>query len=217
LEKLTKKQTGIILYALEVYFMGLAAKEQFRKYTYGDYLAWDDDERWEIINGTAFDMSPGPGTTHQSIVTELIRQLGNQLEEKPCRVFTAPFDVRLPRGDEKEEEIENVVQPDISIICDKDKLDEKGCLGAPDVVMEILSPSTYRKDKLEKFNLYEEAGVKEYWLVSYTEKIVEVFTLDENNRFGRPDIHGDDDTVEIKTLENLTVDLSKIFQPRDIK
>lgn len=193
--------------------MGLAAKKQFRTYNYGDYLKWDENERWEIINGEAYDMSPGPGTTHQAIVTELIRQLGNQLEGKPSRVFTAPFDVRLPRRDEKEEEIENIVQPDISIICDRDKLDEKGCLGAPDVVMEILSPSTYRRDKLEKFNLYEEAGVKEYWLLSYTEKMVEVFTLDEHNKYGRPEIHGDAKTIVIKTLSNLTIDLAKIFPP----
>jgi Uma2 family endonuclease len=191
--------------------MGFAAKKQIRNYTYGDYLTWSDDERWEIINGEAYDMSPGPGTTHQAMVIELILQIGNQLKESPCHLFTAPFDVRLPKENEKEEEIINVVQPDISIICDKDKLDEKGCLGAPDIVMEILSPSTYRKDKLEKFNLYEEAGVKEYWLLSYTEKMVEVFTLNETGKYGRPEIYGEANKIEMNTLKGLTINLYKIF------
>ena len=111
----------------------------------------------------------------------------------------------------KENDIANIVQPDISIVCDTEKLDEKGCLGAPDVVMEILSPSTYRKDKLEKFNLYEEAGVKEYWLISSTSNVIEVFTLNQTGRYGRPDIYAETDSIPIKTLDSLPIDISKVF------
>jgi Uma2 family endonuclease len=191
--------------------MGLAAKKHFRKYTYSDYLAWDDNQRWEIVNGEAYDMSPGPGTAHQLIAAELMRQIANQLEGRPCNALPAPFDVRLPLGEEKEEDIENIVQPDISIICDSSKLDEKGCLGAPDIIIEILSPSSVRRDKLEKFNLYEQAGVKEYWLVSQADKMVEVFTLGETGKYGRPAIYGESSTIPFNTIKDITIDFSKIF------
>jgi Uma2 family endonuclease len=191
--------------------MGLAAIKQDGKYTYKNYRAWEDGRRWEIIRGQAYDMTPAPVTFHQFILGELYYQLKAQLKEKSCHAFTAPFDVLLPLGEEKTDNIENVVQPDISVVCDPSKLEEKGCLGAPDFIIEILSPATARKDRLEKFNLYEQAGVKEYWIVSPEEKMVQVFILDENNRYGRPSMYEETGSITLTALHNLTIDLIPVF------
>ena len=191
--------------------MGLAARKQTAKFTYSDYLSWDDSERWEIIYGGAYNMSPAPDTIHQLISMELAFQLRSQLKEKSCQVIPAPFDVRLPVENQTGDDIENVVQPDISVVCDPGKLDEKGCLGAPDLIIEILSPSTYRKDRMEKFFLYEHLGVKEYWLVSPGEKIVEIFLLGKDGKYGRPNLYCESDTVRITALPGLKIDLSSVF------
>ena len=191
--------------------MGLPAKKQREKFTYVDYLSWNDRESWEIINGDAYDMSPAPPTIHQLISGELFLQIGNQLKGKPCRVIPAPFDVRLPKGNERREDIENIVQPDISVVCDINKLDNKGCLGAPDLIIEIISPSSSRKDRMEKFFLYERMGVKEYWLVSPEDKIVEVFILGPDGKYGRPEIYSESDTVLLNILNDIKVDLSPVF------
>lgn len=190
--------------------MGLPAKK-VSKFTYADYVTWDDNERWEIIHGEAFNMTPAPATVHQITAGEIFGQIWSQLKGKQCNVFSAPFDVRLPLGDQKEEEVENVVQPDISVICDPGKLDKKGCLGAPDLVIEIVSPSTSRRDKMEKFFLYEQVGVKEYWLVYPDDKLVEVFSLGTDGRYGRPDIYSEKDTIKLKVLPDLTIDLNPVF------
>lgn len=191
--------------------MGLVAKEEINKYTYADYLSWDDRERWEIINGEAFNMSPAPSTIHQLISMELAFQLKARFKDQSCRVIPGPFDVRLPLGEEKEEDIENIVQPDISVICSGGKLDERGCLGAPDLVIEIISPSTYRKDRMEKFFLYEQVGVKEYWLVSPVDKIVEVFILGDDGKYGRPYIYCEKDTVPLRINKSIRIDLNPVF------
>jgi len=191
--------------------MGFAARKITQTFTYGDYLKWDDGERWELINGEAYNMSPAPRRIHQQILGALYLQLGNKLKGKTCEVYLSPFDVRLPLGDEKEEDIVNVVQPDISVICDLKKLDEKGCLGAPDFIIEILSPGNPRRDKLEKFNLYEMVGVKEYWVVSPEGKMVEVFVLGPNNSYGRPQMYTETDTVKISVLKDIDIDLGAVF------
>jgi Uma2 family endonuclease len=192
--------------------MGLAAKQQAGKYTYKNYLGWDDGKRWEIIRGEAYDMTPAPVTIHQIISRELLVQIAVQLEDRTCEVFCAPFDVRIPLGAEKELEIENVVQPDIVVICDETKIDTKGCLGVPDFIIEILSPSTSRKDRLDKFNLYEEAGVKEYWLVSPDEKMVQVFHLGDDGKYGRPAMFGENHTVQLEAVNDLSIDLNPVFR-----
>ena len=115
-------------------------------YTYGDYLSWPDEERWELIDGIPHSMSPAPSRVHQEISMELARQIANHLIGKNCRVYAAPFDVRLPKGGEKDEQIETVVQPDLVVVCDESKLDERGCKGPPDLIIEILSPHTAAKD-----------------------------------------------------------------------
>ncbi|MDQ1352559.1 MAG: hypothetical protein QG657_2865 [Acidobacteriota bacterium] len=191
--------------------MGFALQKEAEKFTYGHYLSWDDGERWELIDGEAYNMTPAPNTGHQLISMELAVQFKTQLKEKSCQVISAPFDVRLPLGKEREEDIENVVQPDIVIVCDAKKLDKKGCLGAPDMIIEILSPFTARKDRKEKFFLYERVGVKEYWLVMPEEKLVEVFRLGPGGKYGRPEIYCETDNVQVEVLNEVVIDLNAVF------
>ena len=191
--------------------MGLPAMKQ--EFTYADYQSWDDGERWEIIDGEAYDMSPAPERIHQDISMEILMQLGNQLKDKKCRVYHPPFDVRLPLANQKDDqEIINVVQPDISVICDPRKLDKKGCNGAPDLIIEILSPPTSRKDRMEKYNLYEQAGVKEYWLVSPDEQMVEVHILGPEGQYGRPFKYNEKNSVQLQVLKDITIELAPVFQ-----
>ncbi|MFW6287550.1 MAG: Uma2 family endonuclease, partial [bacterium] len=150
-----------------------------RLYTYSDYLTWSDEKRYELINGQVYTMSAAPYRRHQEISGELFRQISVYLFDKMCKVYSAPFDVRLPEGEEDNGEILTVVQPDIVIICDEDKLDKRGCRGAPDLIIEIISPSSAARDKKIKRDLYEKHGVKEYWLVDYIEKVLEVYLIDE--------------------------------------
>ena len=192
--------------------MGALAEKREELYTYGDYLLWDDGERWELIDGVAYNMSPAPNRRHQEISGELYRQLATYLLDKPCQVYSAPFDVRLPEGDEAESDISTVLQPDISIICDLHKLDDAGCIGAPDLIVEILSPSTSRKDHKEKFYRYERAGIKEYWLVDPSANTVTVFKRGTDKRYGRPDVYGDDEKIVVGILPDLEIDLTLVFR-----
>ena len=183
--------------------------------TYGDYLSWTDGGRWELIDGVAHDMSPAPSTEHQRLVVALILEIGQFLADRECSVFVAPFDVRLPLADEADDEIRNVVQPDISVVCDREKLDPRGCRGAPDWIIEILSPSTAARDHIEKLALYERAGVREYWLVHPDYRIVTVYCLGPDRRYGRPEIHSATDGVQSSTLPDLTIHLKTIFGEGD--
>ena len=148
------------------------------KFTYRDYSSWPDDERWELIDGIAYNMSPAPTAGHQRISSILHNEIYNYLNGKPCESFAAPFDVYFPETENMDfNAIDSIVQPDISVICDRSKIIKKGCLGAPDLIVEILSPSTSKKDLNEKFLLYEKSGVKEYWIVDPGNKFVEVFHM----------------------------------------
>jgi Uma2 family endonuclease len=146
-----------------------------RLYTYLDYMKWRFQERVELIRGKVSKMSPGPNVTHQVTSAELSKILLVHFHKQPCLVFMAPFDVRLPVPSAAKDS--TVVQPDICIICDENKLDEQGCNGAPDLVVEILSPGNSRHEKETKFQLYEESGVREYWIVDPNNKEIIVFTL----------------------------------------
>ena len=179
-------------------------------FTYGDYRTWPDDERWELIEGEAYDISPAPSRSHQDISGELFFQLRSQLADRTCRAYLAPFDVRLPRGDEADDEIDTVVQPDIVVVCDRKKLDDKGCKGAPDLVIEILSPSTSSKDLHEKFRLYERVGVKEYWIVHPLDRTVMVFRR-AGESFGCPAMYAAEDRIEVPLLGELVIDLKQVF------
>ncbi len=191
--------------------MALALRKVKYRYTYGDYLHWDDSRRWEIIDGEAYDMSPAPTRRHQRISIELVRQLSNYLVGKKCEAYSAPFDVVLPVLGENEEESETVVQPDIVVVCDQRKLTKRGCTGAPEMVIEILSPSTAVKDLKVKKDLYERAGVREYWIVHPDEKWVNIFLRDEKSKLALLGTFSAEDTPEVNILPGLQIDLAQVF------
>lgn len=183
-----------------------------KKYTYADYLTWPESERWEIIDGVAY-MQAAPTPAHQLISGELYRQFANYFQGKLCKAYPAPFCVRLSNGDEKKnEDINKVVEPDITIVCDKSKIDDRGCNGTPDMIIEVLSQSSIKRDRIIKFNKYEKAGVKEYWIVEPDGKIISVFILQENKRYGRPDIYSEDDKIKVSIFPDLIIELSTVFE-----
>lgn len=192
--------------------MSTPEKELKKGYTYGDYLKWDEDERWEIVEGEAYNMSPSPSRLHQAILRELLYQFTAYLHDKTCEVYSAPFDVRLPKEQESEEDIDTVVQPDIVVVCNPAKLDDRGCKGAPDLVIEIVSPHTIKKDLKIKLGLYEKAGVKEYWIVYPEDGVVMVFKMGDDNKYGRPYVYGDEDSVRVGIFDDLVVDLKQVFK-----
>lgn len=181
-------------------------------FTYADYLAQDENsERMELIDGKVYMMSC-PTTAHQSISMELGRQLANFLVGKQCRVFAAPFDVRLfEKEGDKPDNVDTVVQPDIFVVCDKSKIDNHGIKGAPNLVIEILSPTTYRHDCLVKLNLYLRAGVPEYWLVEPEEKTILVYLLGDDGAYHVSKQYVQNDTVEVNVLKGCFIELSKVF------
>jgi len=179
-------------------------------YTYADYLKFDFDYMVELIKGRLYKMSPAPHPNHQKISLGLTLSLGTYLEDKPCQLFHAPLDVILPIKNKKLDSVTTVVQPDLCIICDLEKITDAGCVGAPDLVIEILSPSTAKKDMKDKYEIYEEAGVKEYWIVSLDYKYVQVFLL-EDSRYGRAQIYNHEDIVSPSMFPDLEVDLSRVL------
>ncbi len=147
-------------------------------YSYADYLLWKFDERVEILKGKIFKMSPAPSVKHQNISWNLTGIFFNYLEKYKCKAFSAPFDVRLTKKNKKNEEIDTVVQPDLCVVCDLEKLaDGQSCNGAPDLIIEILSPGNSKKEMKNKYELYEEAGVKEYWIVNPLDENVLIYVL----------------------------------------
>ena len=179
-------------------------------YTFADCLAWGENERIEIINGEAVMMAP-PSRTHQEVSGALFAQLYAFLEGKKCRVYSAPFAVRLFEKDgDTPEDVDTMVEPDISVVCDRDKLDSHGCKGAPDLVVEVLSPSTQRHDRLVKLDLYQRAGVREYWIVSPEEKTAQVFLL-QNGLLLPREVYGSQDVGKVNVLDGCFVELSKVF------
>lgn len=183
--------------------MGLALRTE-KHYTYADYLQWPDETRYELIDGEAFLMSPAPLVEHQEIAGEVFRQLANQLDGKPCRPYIAPVDVRLPRADEADAAIDTVVQPDVLVVCDPGKVDRRGVRGAPDWLLEVLSPSTAAHDQIAKRRTYERAGVREYWLVHPGDRTLTVYVLD-NGQYGRPDIYELKDETPIGVLPGVSI------------
>lgn len=180
-------------------------------YTYADYLEWNSNERYELINGEAVMMS-GPTLTHQIVLGQIYRQLADFLDDKPCNVVVAPFDVRLfEKEDDKPTNVDTVVQPDIFVVCDHKKIDEHGIKGAPDLVIEILSPSNFRHDRIVKLNLYNQAGVREYWMVDPTNKSVQVFLPDKDGKLWIHEEYGSSDIAKVNILDGCTIDLSKVF------
>lgn len=167
--------------------MGLALKDT-QQHCYGDYLAWPEDLRYELIDGTAYAMSPAPDLAHQDVAGEIYRQAANLLRGKPCRAFIAPVDVRLPKQNEADERIDTVVQPDVLVVCDSSKLDRRGVRGAPDWIVEVLSPSTAGHDQIKKRALYERHGVKEYWLIHPMDRVLTIYLLNDGE-YGKPELY----------------------------
>ena len=179
--------------------------ERLQPYTYADYVSWDDENRYELLDGVAYMMS-APSMVHQTIITEMLRQLANFLRGKQCKVLVAPFDVCLnARGDDDN----TVVQPDLLVVCDDSKLDKKRCNGAPDMIIEVVSPSSSRHDRFRKLNKYLYAGVREYWIVDPDDKILNVHVL-ENSKYVIG-AYGSDDTVPVNVLEGCEINLSEVF------
>lgn len=181
-------------------------------YTYRDYLTWPEDYRCELIDGRSFAMAPAPSLDHQTVVVELTAQIASQLRGKPCRVLSAPLDVRLPEKTESENEITNVVQPDILVVCDANKLDQKGCLGAPDWIIEVLSPRTAAKDHIHKRLLYERHGVLEYWLVHPADRLVTVYRLNTEGHYNQAQILETRGRHAVGILPELVIDWDIVFQ-----
>ena len=182
-----------------------AARTIEKRFTYADYCTWPDDERWELIDGVAYAMS-APAEVHQRLLGELFGQLWTFFKGKTCQVYVAPFDVRLnaESGDN------SVVQPDILVVCDKKKLENgKAVIGVPDFVIEILSPSNPQHDSVTKFNLYQEAGVREYWIVDPENKTVFAHTLHGNRYFTRA--YHNKGTVPVEIFEGCEINLSDVF------
>lgn len=183
-----------------------------KKYSYADYLQWKFDEYVELIKGKVFKkMSPAPLNVHQRVVRDLGTEINNFLKGKSCEMFMAPFDVRFPKTDAGDDKIYTVVQPDITVVCDTTKLDEKGCVGAPDMIVEVLSEGTAVRDWNFKYNLYEEAGVKEYWIIEPTQKSVTVFVLGKDNKYVQVAFYKAEATIPIHVLKDFTVKWSEIF------
>lgn len=158
-----------------------------KRFTYADYRNWPDDERWELIDGEAYAMAPAPTISHQTLVLAIAKQIDEALDGAPCRALIAPIDVLLPAAEESDERTATVVQPDILVVCDPAKITERNVRGAPDWIIEVLSPATARHDHLTKRALYERAGVREYWLVHPVDRIVTVYTL-KDGQYGGPEI-----------------------------
>lgn len=185
-----------------------------KRYTYADYLQWRLTERVELLRGKIVTMSPAPSVRHQRIVGDLHAYIWMFLKEqqKGCQVFSAPFDVRLllPKK-QGEEDVSTVVQPDISVVCDASKLDKQACVGAPDLVVEVLSPGNSKKELKQKFDLYQENAVTEYWIVYPTEESIIVYTLNEEGKYIGSSPYVAEDELTSIVLKGFALPIYQIF------
>lgn len=183
-----------------------------KTYSYADYLTWKFQERLEIFKGKLFKMSPTPSTSHQKVASNLHGILWGNFKNHSCKLFSAPFDVRLldKKKSTNDSDVITVVQPDLCIICDENKLDQRGAFGAPDLIIEILSPGNSKKEMKYKFDLYEEAGVLEYWIVNPADKTILIYILKENQFIG---IHPliEEDHIKSPLFPQLDFILEEIF------
>ena len=179
-------------------------------YTYADYLNWQFKERVELIKGMIFKMSPAPNFNHQDISAELFGALFIHLKNYKCKVFHAPFDVRLPVS-RKKGKVDTVVQPDICVVCDEKKFTEQGCNGAPDLVIEILSPGNSKTEMREKYAVYEESGVKEYWLIDPANEAGIIYTLDKKGKYIGSPFYTSGQQMKSKVIKGFKFDVENIF------
>lgn len=198
--------------------MGDPALTPNERFTYRHYKTWPDEERWELIEGQAWSMSPAPLRVHQKLVTRLGEAFASFLRGRTCEVYVAPFDVILPASDEPDDDVDTVVQPDLVVYCDRSKLTEAGARGGPDLVVEILSPSTSRKDQKEKFDLYERHGVREYWVVDPAGAWLCVYRLTDREKFDGGELRErlrDYSPIGSSVLEGFSVDPAGLFAELD--
>lgn len=197
--------------------VSVVVKRQEIPFTYRDYESWPNEERWELIDGEAYDMCAAPSRRHQGVSGVLHVYFSLYFKGKPSKAYAAPFDVVLPqKGIRDWRDSITVVQPDLSVICDKTKLTEKGCLGAPDLAVEIISPYTSKKDLHEKFDLYEREGVREYWIVFPGERVVQIYGRDARGRFDDGDVaelagRNPSDTVSSRIFPGLSIPMAELF------
>ncbi len=195
-----------------------------KRYSYSDYLLWQFEERIELLKGRIQKMSPAPNIKHQRVSTTLQGELYNCIKKTNCHLFSAPFDVRLPISEDlniskkyknkakklSDGKMMTVVQPDICVICDEEKLDERGCVGAPDLIIEILSPGNTQREMKDKFEIYQEAGVREYWMVEPNDEFVLVYTLQKGKYIGsKPFTIGE--KIQSQVLEGFELDVNEVF------
>jgi len=194
--------------------MGNPALAPDERFTYRHYKTWPDSERWELIDGHAWAMSPAPTRYHQRLLGRIFSWLDSFLKGRPCQAYFAPFDVLLPEGDETDDDTATVVQPDIVVYCDRSKLTNAGARGAPDLAIEILSPSTAKKDQNEKFGLYERHGVKEYWVVDPAGRWLCVYRLTKQGAYDEGELRDtlrDWSPIASRVLEGFTVVPEELF------
>jgi len=185
-----------------------------KTYSYADYLSWSFNERLELIKGKIFKMSPAPSRKHQKVSMTITREFSSFLKGKRCEVYAAPFDVRMS-GQKDERQIITVLQPDVCVICDPSKLDDRGCLGAPDIVVEILSPGNNQKELQNKYDVYEEAGVKEYWIIHPDERTFLRYILSTENKFIGERLLTIGDFVQTPVLSGFELNLTEVFEGLD--
>ncbi len=186
-----------------------------KTYTYKDYLTWIDNKRRELWQGFVKAMTPAPSTAHQKVSGRIFLEIGLFLKNKnkyPCQIFSAPFDVRFPeKGSTSPDKIKTVVQPDIVVVCDPEKIDERGCLGIPDLIVEVVSPRQGWRDAKHKYKLYEHYGVPEYWLVYPYEQTIHVFIL-KDGKYQLEDIYTDRDKLPVRLFNGeFELDLKEVF------
>ncbi|MFB9120330.1 Uma2 family endonuclease [Bergeyella porcorum] len=179
-------------------------------YTYTDYLLWKFSEKIELLKGRILKMSPAPSRKHQEILRIINRRFDAYFYQQQCNMYFAPFDVRLPKKGETE--IYTVVQPDLCVVCDESKLDERGCLGAPDLIVEILSPGNSKKEMKDKFEIYQEAGVREYWMVYPLDEMVLINVLEDGGYHTQNPIV--DDWVTSRIFPELKIHTDEIFEQK---
>ena len=185
-----------------------------KRYSYADYLTWFDNVRRELFDGFIKFMTPAPSRLHQKVTRKLVTRIDNFLSQKTCEIYFAPFDVRFPnnKNENSDNQIFTVVQPDVCIICDPSKLDDKGCLGAPDMIIEINSPNNPQNDIKIKFELYEKNFVREYWIVNPSDKNVSVFILNNENKFQFSGMYAGDDQIPVGIFDGeLKINLLEVF------
>lgn len=185
-----------------------------KRYTYADYLTWMDDVRRELYDGFIKLMTPAPSSRHQELSVNLTISVGRLLRNKGCKLYHAPSDVRFPKNKDSKSDkhVYTVLQPDLYIVCDLSKIDTRGCLGAPDLIIEIISPKNSQRDTRDKFQIYQEHGVREYWIVSPNDETVTVFLLDEKGKFQFKGIFAGDDKIPVNIFNgDIMVDLLEVF------